>query len=163
MAVSIRAARESDAADIARLTEQLGYTATPSEIGARLSTILARPDDQFFVAEHSGQAVGWLHATICRYVEADPFVVIGGLVVDSNHRRQGIGRMLMERAEQWAGERGCSIVRLSSSAGRAGAHRFYEKIGYRNIKTQYAFAKIVGSARQEDLQQFVPRLDVESG
>jgi GNAT superfamily N-acetyltransferase len=62
-------------------------------------------------------------------VEANPFVVVGGLVVDKSSRRRGIGQMLMEYAETWAKEQRCSIVRLWSSAGRTGAHQFYERQG----------------------------------
>jgi GNAT superfamily N-acetyltransferase len=67
-------------------------------------------------------------------VDAEAFVLIGGLVVDRNHRRLGIGRELMDRAEAWARERGCSMVRLTSSATRTAAHRFYEDLGYTHIK-----------------------------
>jgi hypothetical protein len=65
----------------------------------------------------------------------------------------------MERAEAWARERGCSIVRLSSSATRNVAHRFYESLGYMNIKTQYSFIKPLDLAAAARVQAFVPRVD----
>src|SRR5919197_1387669 len=123
--ITIRAACPSDAGEIARLTTQLGYDLTEGDAADRLSRILARDDQQFLVADVSGRAVGWVHATLVEYVDAEAFVVIGGLVVDRTHRRLGIGRALMNRAETWASERGCSIVRLSSSVTRADAHQFY--------------------------------------
>jgi GNAT superfamily N-acetyltransferase len=161
MAVSIRTARAADADDVAQLTTELGYDVEPAALRARLSSILARADQRFWVAEVEGRAVGWIHATTAEYVEADPFVVIGGLVVGRSHRRQGIGRMLMEQAEKWAREQGCSIVRLWSSSGRAAAHRFYEQLGYTNIKTQYSFAKSLAASGQDDLNRFVPRVESE--
>ena len=67
--------------------------------------------------------------------------------------------MLMDEAERWAREQGCSIVRLWSSAARISSHRFYEELGYTNIKTQYTFIKSIDTRRQEDLKRFVPRVE----
>lgn len=154
----IRPARPSDANDIARLTAQLGYDVETRHVADRLSRVLGRPQHCLMVAEVDGRAAGWLHAAVAEYLEADPFVVVGGLVVDSGHRAQGIGRALMDAAEQWTREQGCSVVRLSSSTPRTGAHRFYERLGYTNIKTQYAFAKCVDPSGAADLHAFVPRV-----
>jgi len=92
------------------------------------------------------------------YVDAEPFVRIAGLVVDRDHRRMGIGRALLARAEAWAVEQACSFVRLSSTTTRTAAHRFYEQAGYTNIKTQFSFIKAVDSSGNERLHAFVPRV-----
>ncbi|MDP9179782.1 MAG: GNAT family N-acetyltransferase [Gemmatimonadota bacterium] len=141
------------------MTAQLGYDAEPSNIAATLARILSRQDQQFLVAELEGRPVGWLHALIVEYVESGSFVVIGGLVVDSNHRRKGVGRLLMQHAEAWAKARGYSIVRLTSSTTRAPAHQFYQELGYAKIKTQYAFVKSIDDEGKEILQRFIPRVD----
>jgi GNAT superfamily N-acetyltransferase len=161
MTVFVRTARVSDAPEIANLTAQLGYDVESSALTGRLTSILARSDQRFLVADLEGQAVGWLHALIFEEIEADPFVVIGGLVVDSRHRRQRIGRMLMSEAEKWAQEQQCSAVRLWSSIGRTKAHRFYEQLGYTNIKTQYSFAKSLRRG-QDGFDAFIPRIDRET-
>ena len=121
--------------------------------------MLARPEQQLLVAEVDGRAAGWLHAVVFEDVEAEPFVVIGGLVVDASCRRKGIGRMLMAQAEDWAREQGCSMVRLWSSATRTASHRFYEQMGYTNIKTQYSFAKSLQPAGHDELNRLVPRVE----
>jgi GNAT superfamily N-acetyltransferase len=157
VAVIVRLARPSDAEDVARLTEQLGYDVETSKLSARLSGILRREDQRFLVAELEGRSVGWLHAAVWEFIESEAFVVIAGLVVDRSHRRCGIGRRLMEQAETWAAEQGCPIVRLWSSSGRTHAHRFYERLGYTNIKTQYAFAKAL--APGDGLNRFIPRIE----
>ena len=156
--MTVRVASVSDAQDVARLTAQLGYDVEPSLAKVRLSNILARPDQRFLIAESNHSTVGWLHAAIGEYVETDSFVLIGGLVVDRSQRRQGIGRLLMEHAEKWAKEKGCVVVRLSSSAGRTEAHEFYKQLGYSNIKTQYAFAKSLDRGGRESLNSLVPRI-----
>jgi len=156
---TIRPAHLSDAGEIAQLTTQLGYDLTEADAADRLSRLLLRDDQQFFVADVDGRAVGWVHVLFAEYVDAEAFVVIGGLVVDRNHRRLGIGRALMDRAEVWATERGCSMVRLTSSATRTAAHRFYEGLGYTNIKTQYSFIKPLNEAAASRIRTFVPRVD----
>jgi GNAT superfamily N-acetyltransferase len=158
MPLSIRPARRSDADDIARLTTQLGYDVVTSDVGARLERILARPDQAFFIAAIDGHAAGWLHVAVAEYVEAERFVVVAGLVVDSRHRRQGVGTALVQHAEQWAATQGCSIVRLWSTSTRAGAHRFYERLGFTNVKTQFSFVKPLDGAAA-DVKKFVPRVD----
>jgi GNAT superfamily N-acetyltransferase len=160
MSVSIRVARESDASDIARLAADLGYRVDPAVVGDRLSRFLTRPDQQFLIADVDGQPAGWLHVAIAEFVEAGRFAWIAGLVVSEGHRQKGIGRLLMERAEDWAREQTCPVVRLWSSASRTAAHRFYEHLGYTNVKTQYSFAKSLDAGGHENLKQFVP--DVKS-
>lgn len=160
--VTIRIARSADAAEIAQLTTQLGYDLTQADAADRLSRVLVRDDQQLFVADVDDRAVGWMHVVLVEYVDAEAFVLIAGLVVDRNHRRLGIGRALMDRAEVWARERGCSVVRLTSSATRSAAHRFYEDLGYTNIKTQYSFAKPLDAAAAARVRRFVPRVDPAS-
>ncbi len=157
--VTIRVARATDAGEIAQLTTQLGYELTDADAADRLSRVLLRDDQRFFVADLDGRAVGWVHVVRAEYVDAEAFVVIGGLVVDRSYRRLGIGRALMDRAEAWARERGCSVVRLSSSATRTAAHRFYEGLGYTNIKIQYSFIKPLNPAAAARVRTFVPRVD----
>jgi GNAT superfamily N-acetyltransferase len=158
MAISIRPGRVQDAHDVARLTGQLGYETTPAEAAARLTRIVAKWDQRFLIADADGQAVGWLHAAIAEFIEAEPFAVIAGLVVDRGHRRQGTGRLLIEAAEVWARERGCSLIRLWSSVTRSEAHRFYEHLGYTTVKTQHAFAKPLDAAGREQIARASPRV-----
>jgi GNAT superfamily N-acetyltransferase len=156
MDLLIRQAQVSDAVPIAGLNRQLGYDVATDAIRCRLATVLERPDHRFWVAEHDVTVIGWVHAVIFQFIEADPFVAIGGLVVDRDHRRRGAGRLLMHRAEEWARDEGCAIVRLWSSAARTGAHRFYERLGYTNIKTQYSFARNLDPADAGWFRGFVP-------
>jgi GNAT superfamily N-acetyltransferase len=159
VAISIRAARMSDAEDIANLTAQLGYEVDLPLVMERLSHILLRSDQQFIVAEIDGRLGGWVHGVISEYVESGRFVTVGGLVVDRHHRMRGIGRRLMEQVEEWAKLQECLIVRLSSSSMRTNAHRFYEALGYTKIKTQYSFVKSLDATQQQNVLKFIPKVD----
>ena len=157
--VTIRVGRRSDAGEIAQLTTQLGYDLTEGDAAARLSRILPRDDQRFLVADFDGRAVGWAHIVLVEYVDAEAFALIGGLVVDKLHRGSGIGRALMNGAENWAREHGVSMVRLSSTVARTAAHRFYENLGYTKIKTQHSFIKPLDEAAAARVSTFVPRVE----
>lgn len=47
------------------------------------------------------------------------------LIVTASQRSRGIGARLMDAATEWARERGCTHLELSSGEGRKNAHRFY--------------------------------------
>ena len=61
--------------------------------------------------------------------------------VANDFRGQGVGRVLVERAEGWAKARGLKSVYVRSNIVRKDAHAFYQKLGYKIIKTQSAFRK----------------------
>lgn len=48
------------------------------------------------------------------------------LVTDSAHRSEGFGERLFEFIREFAEERGCEKIALSSGLQRSDAHRFYE-------------------------------------
>jgi GNAT superfamily N-acetyltransferase len=138
---TLRPARAADAPALAGLCGQLGYPSTAAQVAGRLAEILRRPEHAVFVAEADGHAAGWIHVFVCRMLEAEPFLEVGGLVVDETRRGSGIGRQLMAAGEKWSLERGVLEVRLRSNVVREGAHRFYESLGYQNVKSQFTFHK----------------------
>jgi len=136
-----------DAAAVAALSGQLGYPASAQQIEERFRGLSREPDSTVFVAElDDGRLAGWLHVLARRFLELDRYTEIAGLVVDAGARRSGVGKALITAAETWARERGCSTVRVRSNMRRVEAKPFYERMGYRVVKTQYVFEK---TARQE--------------
>jgi GNAT superfamily N-acetyltransferase len=132
---------ETDADSVAQLCGQLGYPATREGVSERFCHIARSRDDAVLVAVASGQVVGWLHVGTKRTLESDLMAEILGLVTDESVRSRGIGRRLVAEAERWAAEIGCATVRVRSRIARERAHAFYERAGYRKIKTQHVFEK----------------------
>jgi GNAT superfamily N-acetyltransferase len=62
-------------------------------------------------------------------------------VVDSRRRREGLGKALVARAEQWARERSLPKLRVRSNVTREESHRFYPAIGFVKSKTQHVYEK----------------------
>ena len=141
MDVLIRPAREGDAAEIARLSSQLGYPTTEIKIRSRLQRLLASPLDLVLVAASNDTVVGWIHGVLSQLLESEFRVEISGLVVDESFQRQGIGRKLVQHIEEWANERGVGELSVRCRTTRLEAHKFYESLGFAAVKTQIAFRK----------------------
>lgn len=71
-------------------------------------------------------------------------VYIQDLVVDSDVRASGIGRLLVRETARHAYEHGATHLRLSVDRGNAKAMRFYEKIGMRESEDESIFAAYDG-------------------
>jgi N-acetylglutamate synthase-like GNAT family acetyltransferase len=140
--LTIRLARLEDAEALAKLADQLGYPSTVEQVRRRFETLAEKSDENaVFVAETEGKIIGWVHVHLYNLLVDDPETEIGGLVVDESVRGQHIGEKLMQAAEAWTLEKGCSSVYLRSNVIRTRAHEFYKRLGYTIIKSQYAFRK----------------------
>jgi GNAT superfamily N-acetyltransferase len=141
-AVRIRRGEERDAAALAALATQLGYPTTREEALQRLRKLSAPELHAVFVAETAGGAVaGWVHVSANHLIESATRAEVNGLIVDEGRRSAGAGKLLLDEAERWAREHGCSVVNLRSNVIRERAHQFYLRNGYEHYKTQKAFRK----------------------
>jgi GNAT superfamily N-acetyltransferase len=146
----VRTAQAEDCNKMADLAVQLGYECTEEEVHRRLGEMQNSHQYAIFVADLAGcQVVGWVAAFVFRAVELDTFAEISGLIVDQAHRCGGIGKLLLDAAENWARHVGCSAISVHSNIIRDRAHRFYRDNGFELMKTQRIFHKpLIGPARE---------------
>jgi ribosomal protein S18 acetylase RimI-like enzyme len=138
----IRYARDSDAADLARLAGELGYPSTSEQILARKRELEREGKAAIFVAEDgAGAVVGWIQVAEMGSLELDPHAEVKGLVVAEAARSRGIGRELLTAGESWARDRGLREIVLRSNVIRDRAHAFYRAHGYEEQKRQAKFLK----------------------
>jgi GNAT superfamily N-acetyltransferase len=138
--VRIRATAKGDVVVLAKLMTELGYPTSTEAMSRRFEEISADPSYRALVAERDGQVLGMVGLHVERYCEKDGSCArIISLVVDSEHRGEGVGRTLISAAEEWARQRGAQDVMLTTHKRRAGAHRFYRSMGYE--ATGYRFYK----------------------
>jgi GNAT superfamily N-acetyltransferase len=137
----LRPAEAKDAEVVAELAAQLGYDRTAAQVREWLERLGARGGQTVFVAERAGEVVGWIDVSLEHRLQSETFGLIGGLVVREGLRGAGIGRRLCERAEQWIAEQGAKKVRVTSRSTREGAHRFYLRDGYQQVKVSMVFEK----------------------
>jgi GNAT superfamily N-acetyltransferase len=141
--ISTRLMVPQDVEHVAELSLQLGYRVTAHEIRERLARISNKREHACFVALDGHRLVGWVHVHEIDRLETPRYAEIGGLVVDAAFRQKGAGKLLMSTAEDWAAASGYPCVKLSSGLHRSDAHKFYERIGYRNIRTSHRFEKLL--------------------
>jgi len=136
-AIELRPARADDAADIARLSDQLGYPASTGAIAQRLTSLLAVPrDNAVLVLTVDGRVAGWMHVLHARRIEVPPFAEIAALVVDEAYRNARLGERLVDAALEWARANALETLRVRSNVVRGDAHRFYRRLGFNPEKTQ---------------------------
>jgi GNAT superfamily N-acetyltransferase len=141
----VRPARAADAPRLTGLLAQLGY---PSELVAvtnRLAGILSSATQQILVAvpADDSRIDGYIGVERRLALVEDERVEITGLVVDSAARRSGIGRTLVNAAEQWALQHGLHTVVVRSNVVRPESHPFYKEIGYQWTKTSHTYRREV--------------------
>ena len=138
----IRTMTQKDSREVAALSEQLGYSSSEADIKKRLDKMSQGADFSAYVAETAdGRVVGWIQVYAVRLIEEDVYAEIGGLVVDTQYRGNGLAKGLLTSCEKWAANRGYSTVSVHSNMKRTEARPFYEKMGYNIVKTQYVFHK----------------------
>ncbi len=142
LACAVREPQLGDHERLADLAGQLGYPCTGIEVRNRLDGMQDPKQYATYVAElPAGQIAGWIGVYIFRSVALDSFAEISGLVVDQQIRSRGIGKALLDAAEQWARRQGCISIWVRSNVTRELAHRFYTHNGYDHVKTQKSLRK----------------------
>jgi RimJ/RimL family protein N-acetyltransferase len=140
---AIRAAELGDAAALVHLAEAVGAEEggwliadgqwrSVSEERRYLKAIRRHVYAAVLVAELDGKIVGRL--SIGRDVHpASEHVADVGLMVADGYRRRGIGRALMEAAEDWARQVGVRKIELHVFPHNEAALGLYDRIGYRRV------------------------------
>jgi GNAT superfamily N-acetyltransferase len=141
-ALAIRPPRNDDAAALAELSGQLGYSTTAAELEGRLAVVAGNDHAAVLVAtDAANRPIGWVHVELKRTLVAPLTAQIMGLVVDAESRSAGIGRELLRAAEEWVAGRGCRHMLVGTRITRERAHRFYAREGYTLVKTSLFFEK----------------------
>ena len=137
----IREARITDYDKIQSICElDLGYVCEKELVKIRLAN-LDRNRECVFVADEGNKVIGFIHVEVYELLYAPSMANILGIAVSSEYRRQGIGKLLLSKAEEWAKCKGIDIMRLNSGDTRKEAHEFYRSLGYNNEKHQIRFIK----------------------
>ena len=99
-----------------------------------IGTQLTEPDVIVLVAERAGQVVGYVYAGVEGrdwMALRDAAGVLHDVVVDPDHRRSGVGRMLLEAALNFFRERGAPRAVLQTAEKNEEAQRLFAKAGFR--------------------------------
>jgi len=133
--------REAKPADSARLAEMirgdLGHEVTEKQVRKNLAA-LKKAGETPLVATLDKKVVGLigLHRMVTVHRPA-PVGRIPALVVAKEAQGHGLGRMLVDAAEQWCRKKGCQIIEVTSNDRRAQAHAFYRHMGYERTSIRF--------------------------
>ncbi|HEX6459117.1 MAG TPA: GNAT family N-acetyltransferase [Thermoleophilaceae bacterium] len=146
--MKVRSAEPRDFDAVTLLLESLGRQEVTDATRDRCREIYAAqvsdPGADHLVAEdHEGAIVGFCSLHFRKRLNyTTPEAWVPDLIVSEKLRRSGIGKALLEHAEQRAIERGCWALSLESAHHRVEAHRFYGAFGMRDMGK--AFRKLLG-------------------
>jgi ribosomal protein S18 acetylase RimI-like enzyme len=150
--IKVRAATTEDAAGIHGLARELAETVgdeppTEEAIRARLEELLDEPRARVLIAENEAGIVGgvsfWIKPDLAH---GDAVVEVPMLVVAEDHRRSGVGKLLMEEVRSVASDNGASQIELVATRSNVTAREFYRSLGY--VEADVVSLEFVGS--QED-------------
>ena len=133
----IRDAKPSDAARLVELIRELGHEIAEKQVRKNLAA-LKKTGETPLVATLDKKIVGMcgIGRRIVVHRPA-PLGRITALVVTEEAKGHGIGRMLVEAAEEWMRKGGCKLVEVTSNDRRAAAHAFYRHLGYERSSIRF--------------------------
>ena len=139
MEIFIRRISKEDTATITALNYQLGYPLSVDQTLQNINAVMENKDHDAFVAVHENNVIGWIGVARAIQIEMLSYCEIHGLVVDDKYRKLGVGKMLIEKAKQWAKEKGNNKLRLRCNVIRTEAHLFYQHLSFKEINEQKVF------------------------
>jgi ribosomal protein S18 acetylase RimI-like enzyme len=100
--------------------------------------LVADENVALFVSEVGEKLVGFVHAIIRDTPTFPVFVprryaIVDGIVVKSGFQNNGIGKILMDKMQEWATARGATSIELNVYEFNVTAISFYERLGYHNF------------------------------
>ncbi len=148
----IREAKPKDAAEIHGLASELAETVgdtppTEDAIRARLEELLDEPRARVLVAENEAGVVGvvsfWIKPDLAH---GDAVVEVPMLVVAEDHRRAGVGKLLMDEVLNVASDNGAYLIELVATSANVAAREFYSSLGF--VEADVVSLEFVGSQEE---------------
>jgi aminoglycoside 6'-N-acetyltransferase I len=138
--IQIRLAQPSDCDQLASMHEALWPSASAEEHAREITAILAGTFPLtmpliILVAEASDRKlVGFLEVDLRSHADGcNPARSVGyveGWYIAEGHRHQGIGKKLIQAAEDWARNQGCLEMASDTWIDNEGSQRAHEALGY---------------------------------
>lgn len=126
-------------AELVQLISLLGHEVDEDGVRSRLAELARNGIPQLVAVEH-GHLVGLCGLHQMTAIHRDgPVGRVTILVVREDARGSGVGRKLLEAAEDELRSRGCGLIEITSNERLEDAHRFYEHLGYE--RTSFRFMR----------------------
>ena len=128
--MNIRNLKKEDAGQVAILIKQLTCNIVEEDgLVERIESLSKSENWQYLVAEIDDKIVGFGGLAWYPIPSKGLMAWIEEVVVSSDHRRQGIGKKIMDELLKITKEKGCVQIKLTTS--NPGARKLYEKLGFK--------------------------------
>jgi len=117
----------SEAAAAAALWQEAGLVRAWNDPQADIAAALACPTATILAARDGDRVIGTVMAGYDGHRGWLYYVAVAG-----DRRGSGLGRALVEAAEQWLAGQGARVIRLMVRAENEAVTRFYKALGYEN-------------------------------
>jgi len=117
----------SEATATAALWEEAGLVRSWNDPRADIDAALSCPTATILAARDAGRIVGTVMAGYDGHRGWLYYVAVA-----ADQRGTGLGRALVEAAEQWLAAQGARVIRLMVRAENEAVTRFYEALGYQD-------------------------------
>ena len=141
--VKIRAVTHNDIESLIGLYEIFwNEKSDKQKMERKLQDLANNPNYFFLCAEKEDKVIGTIQGIICEelYGTCQPFLLMENFVVDKEHRKQGVGKLLLNSLEKIAKNRDCSQILFITESDRKDTIKFYESVGY-SSETHKGFKK----------------------
>jgi aminoglycoside 6'-N-acetyltransferase I len=151
--IAVRVARPGDREQLARLRAALWPESSAEEHARELVAILddktpgTMPLIELVAEESSGALVGFAEVGLRSHADGcDPSHAAGyleGWYVAESHRKRGIGRKLLQAAEEWARRQGCVEMASDALLTNELSQRVHEALGFAEVGRCVCYRKML--------------------
>jgi ribosomal protein S18 acetylase RimI-like enzyme len=146
--LQVREANAGDEKGIYSLARELAETVgdsppTREAVRARFEELLEEPRARTLVAEGEGGIMGavsfWIKPDLAH---GDVVVEVPMLVVAEDHRRAGVGKLLVEEVRKQASDHDAGVIELIATSDNTAAREFYRSLGF--VETDHVSLEFMG-------------------
>ena len=148
--VTCRPVENSDAADWTRLRQALWPDAVPGEhaeaVARYFAGTLREPIMVLLAEDGHGRPVGFVELSLRAYAEgcqSDNVAYVEGWYVGPEVRGRGVGRALIEAAEDWARSQECTELASDAQLDDAASAAAHEAVGFSDVGQIRCFRKVL--------------------
>ncbi|XWW45623.1 GNAT family N-acetyltransferase [Fibrella sp. USSR17] len=146
--MSIREVTRSDFQEWFEMAQQLWPNYDTDEMTDALTAILRSSIEAAFLLRNDDNvAVGFINLSL-RYdpipgATQKPVAYVEGVFTRPEFRQQGLGKILIEQAEEWTRLQGCAELTADVETDNQASHAFHKRMGFEEAGRVVTFIKYV--------------------
>lgn len=123
---------------------QLDYlqsSLSKDQLEDKVLDVLNHDDEKIFIAVCDDEVIGYIYVNIYDVLYQEPIANVVSFILNMNKKHNGVGKTLIEAAENWAKDKGIKKARIVSDVNRTHGHSLFKKLGYVINETDFEFKK----------------------